>query len=531
MIVCPQPLAAEAGLSVLRAGGNAVDAAVTIAFCQGVLDPQMCGIGGSGMMLVHRAGGATEVIEFHARAGEQVRPDQWERAFVREAADRYNFVVEGGVNDHGHQSVGVPGTVAGLAAALERHGSIGWADAIRPAIALARDGVPVSATLHQTWTSEVNPDQLPMALRIQATEPARRLYTDGGRLKRMGDLFVQADYAHTLELLAAEGPAAFYRGPIARQIAADFQDHGGYLTEADLAGYAVEVTEPLRSLYRGLTVVAPPPPAGGLTLLQMLNFLEGYDLAGLGWPSLEAARLRVEAMGWAFADRERHLADPRFADVPVARLLDKDYAAAARAQLATGHHFAGRAPIEEPSTTHVCVVDGSGNAVSMTHTLGSSSGVVTEGLGFGYNNYLNCFDPRPGRVNSIAPGKTRITMMVPTLVFAGERIHAVAGAPGGTKIVTGVLQTLLNAIDHGMSPVEAVSAPRVDYQADIVQAEGRVPLDVVQGLRELGYEVNRRPQNYDSYFALAQLIVAGEDGSLRGASDPRKDGGAAFGLG
>jgi gamma-glutamyltranspeptidase / glutathione hydrolase len=531
MIVCPQPLAAEAGLAVLRGGGNAVDAAVTTAFCQGVLDPQMCGIGGGGMMLVHRAGTrTTETIEFHPRAGGQVRAEMWEPIFVKEAADRYNYVVEGGVNDAGYQSVAVPGTVAGLALALERHGTIAWADALQPAIAFAEDGFPVAAELRSSWTSELSPDQLPMAGRIQFTPAARALYTNDGRLKDLGEPMRQADYGRTLRTLARDGARAFYQGDIAERIAADFQAHGGFITRADLAAYRAEVGEPLESTYRGLRVVAPAPPAGGLPLLQMLNFLEGYDLGAAGWPSVEAARLRVEAMGWAFADRERYLADPKFAQVPVARLLDKAYAEEARRRAAAGERFAGRPPLEAPTTTHISVVDGEGNAVSLTHTLGSSSGVVTEGLGFGYNNYLNCFDPRPGRVNSLAPGKTRITMMVPTVVFAGDRLHAVVGAPGGTKIVTGVLQTLLNVIDHGMTPVEAVSAPRIDYQADTVQAEGRVPASVIEGLRAAGYSVNRRPQNYDWYFANAQLIVADADGSLRGASDPRKDGGAAYSL-
>jgi gamma-glutamyltranspeptidase/glutathione hydrolase len=528
MIVCPQPLAAEAGLEVLRRGGNAVDAAVTTALCQGVVDPQMCGPGGSGMMTVHRAATGTEVIEFHARAGAQVRPDQWEAIFVKEADDRYNFVIEGGLNDAGYQSVGVPGTVAGLALALERHGSLSWAEALQPAIALAERGVPVSGSLHSSWTAELSPDQLPMASRIQLTAAARALYTDGGALKPMGSILVQADYARTLRTLAVEGAQSFYTGAIGERIAADFAAHGGFISREDLAGYRAEVTQPLVGTYRGLRVAAPAPPAGGLPLLQMLNFLEGFDLAAAGWPSVEAARLRVEAMGWAFADRERHLADPKFAEVPVERLLDKAYAAEARRRLAAGERFAGRPPLESPATTHVCVVDGTGDAVSLTHTLGSSSGVVTEGLGFGYNNYLNCFDPRPGRVNSLAPGKTRITMMVPAIVFEGERVRAVVGAPGGTKIVTGVLQTLLNLIDHGMTPVEAVSAPRIDYQAETVQAEGRMPAAVVEGLRAAGYAVNRRPQNYDWYFASAQLIAAAADGSLAGASDPRRDGGAAY---
>jgi gamma-glutamyltranspeptidase/glutathione hydrolase len=531
MIVCPQPLAAEAGLEVLRRGGNAVDAAVTTAFCQGVLDPQMCGIGGGGMMLVHTASAATtEAIEFHPRAGGQVRADMWERIFVKEAADRYNFVVEGGVNDAGYQSVAVPGTVAGLALALERHGTISLADSLQPAIAYAEEGFPVTAELRASWTSEMSPDQLPMARRIQVTPAARALYTNEGRLKDLGEPILQAEYGRTLRTLAREGARAFYEGEIAERIAADFQAHGGFISTSDLATYQAEVTAPLESSYRGLRVVAPAPPAGGLPLLQMLNFLEGYEFGAAGWPSVEAARLRVEAMGWAFADRERHLADPRFAAVPVTRLLDKAYAAEARRRAAAGERFAGRPPLEAPTTTHISVVDGQGNAASLTHTLGSSSGVVTEGLGFGYNNYLNCFDPRPGRVNSLAPGKARITMMVPTIVFAAHRLRAVVGAPGGTKIVTAVLQTLLNVIDHGMTPVEAVSAPRVDYQADVVQAEGRVPATVIEGLRAAGYAVNRRPQNYDWYFANAQLIVADEDGRLIGASDPRKDGGAAYSI-
>lgn len=526
IIVCPQPLAAEVGLDVMRRGGNAVDAAVTCAFVQGVIDPQMCGLGGCGVMLVHSPHAGDALLEFYATAGSLVREDQWEKIFVREAADRYGYVLDGWVNDVGYQSVCVPGTVAGLHEALTRFGSITWEEAIEPAIPLARDGFPVTGYVHGFWTTDYGPDVLPNARRIQTTPAARAIYTHDGELYPIGELMVQADLARTLERLAAEGPDAFYRGAIADAIVDDFAAHGGFITREDLESYRVNVTEPIRGSYRGLQVVAAGPPAGGLTLLQMLNFLEGFDLGAAGWPSTEAARLLVEAMAWAVADRELHVADPRFVDIPTGALTDKAYAATARAVVAgraQGAPLADRA-----DTTQVCVVDDGGNAVSLTHTLGSSSGVVTPGLGFGYNDYMNCFDPRPGRPNSLRPGKTRVTMMTPTMVFDGHRLRAVAGAPGGTKIVTGVLQVLVNVLDHEMSAVEAVSAPRVDFQGEVVQAEARVPRSVVEGLERLGYRVNRRTLNYDSYFSRPQLIVADRDGFLTGASDPRKDGGAAF---
>ena len=517
IIVCPQPQAAEIGLEVMRRGGNAVDAAVTVAFVQGVIDPQMCGLGGCGVMLVHNPEAGDTLLEFYGTAGSLVREDQWERLFIREAADRYGYVLDGRVNDVGYQSVAVPGTVAGLHEALHRFGTISWAEAIEPAIPLARHGFPVSGFMHGYWVTDYGPDVVPNAQRIQATPAARAIYTHEGRLYEIGEVMVQADMARTLERLADGGPDVFYRGEIADSIAADFAAHGGFITKEDLETYQVNVTEPMRGTYRGHQVAAAGPPAGGLTLLQMLNFLEGYDIGSHGWPSTEAARLLVEAMAWAVADRELHVADPRFVEVPMGALADKDYAARARAVV----H-------DRADTTHVCVVDDAGNAVSLTHTLGSASGVVTPGLGFGYNDYMNCFDPRPGRPNSVRPGKTRVTMMTPAMVFDGRSLRVVVGAPGGTKIVTGVLQVLVNVLDHRMSPVEAVSAPRVDFQGDVVQAEARIPRVVCEGLERLGYRVNRRTLNYDSYFARPQLIVAEKDGFVSGASDPRKDGGAAF---
>jgi gamma-glutamyltranspeptidase/glutathione hydrolase len=522
IIVAPQPQAAEIGLDVLRRGGNAVDAAVTVAFVQGVVDPQMCGIGGCGVMLHHDHRGHDTLLEFYSTAGARAREDMWEKLFVREAADRYGYVLEGFVNDVGYTSVGVPGTVAGLHEALTRFGTISWRDAIAPAVPIARDGFPVTGFMHGFWTTEYGPDVVPNQQRIQATPAAKALYTHDGELYAIGERFVQAELASTLERLAAKGADDFYRGEIADAIVKDFAKNGGFITREDLDGYSVSVTEPLRGSYRDLRVAAAGAPAGGLTLLQMLNYLEGFDLRSAGWPSTAAARRLVEAMAWAVEDRERHVADPRFTDVPTGRLADKAYAAAARMHDRQAAHAHDRS-----DTTHVCVVDDAGDAVSLTHTLGSSSGVVTPGLGFGYNDYMNCFDPRPGRPNSVQPGKTRVTMMTPTMVFDGDDLRICVGAPGGTKIVTGILQVIVNVLDHRMTPVEAVSAPRLDFQGDVVQVESRVPLAVTSGLEALGYRVNRRTLNYDSYFSRPQVIVS-RDGRLSGASDPRKDGGTAL---
>jgi gamma-glutamyltranspeptidase / glutathione hydrolase len=517
MVVCPQPEAAEAGRAVLRAGGNAVDAAVATALVQGVIDPMMCGIGGAGVMLVHSPDrGRQEVIEFYARAGSGVRADQWQHLFLREAADRYGYVLEGWVNDCGYGSVGVPGTVAGLAEALRRHGTISWADAIRPGLEAARRGMQVTGNVRNFWVTDYGPDVAPSDRRIQWTPESRRIYTRDGRLYAVGETIQNPDLARTYERLAEAGPEDFYRGEIAAATVADFGANGGSIRAEDLAGYAPRVSEPVAGSYRGRRLVVPGPPAGGMTLLQMLNYLEGFDLAAAGWPSVDGALRRVEAMGWAMAEREQHLADPLFTSVPVAELTAKEYAAAAR-----GLH-------ESPTTTHVCVMDGAGGAVSLTHTLGSSSGVVTPGLGFTWNNYLNCFDPRPGSVNSLAPGKTRVTMMVPSMLLDAGRPSVVLGAPGGTRIVNGVLQTLVNLVDHGMAPLEAVAAPRVDFQGETVQAEQRIPGEVLDALRGRGLRVNRRPVSYDSYFSRVQVIQVGAGGALNGASDPRGDGGIAL---
>ena len=518
MMVAPEPLAVEEGLTVLRAGGNAIDAAVTAALVQGVIDPHMCGIGGAGVMLVHMARDrATSVLEFYARAGSLVREDQWENIFIAEAADRYGYLLQGHVNDIGYQSVAVPGTVAGLDEALRRFGTISWSQALQPAIEHARNGFALTGHVRDYWMAE-RPGELPNIERVRASPDSARIYLREGAIPPLGEIIRCEDYARTLERLAEAGAQDFYSGEFAARVVADMGVHGGFITAQDLAAYRVRVAEPVQGTYRDRSVVTIGPPAGGLTLLQMLNYLEGFDLSADTWPSVPAALRRVEAMGWGVADRVEYLADPEFAAVPVARLTAKSYADQARSM-----H-------DRPTTTHLSVIDQEGNAVSLTHTLGSASGVVTPGLGFTYNNYMNCFDPRPGHINSIAPGKTRFTMMTPTFVFEEGRLRANLGAPGGTKIVTAVLQTLLNLFDQGMDPVNAINAPRLDFQGDVVEVENRMPQAVVDGLIANGYRVHRQPMSYSPYFAQAQAICVDENGTMRGASDPRADGGVALGV-
>lgn len=526
MVVAPQVQAAETCIEVLRRGGNAVDAAVTAAFVQGVVDPHMCGLGGGGLMTVHYAESDEDVVlEFLPRAGSLVREDQWAGAFLRPAAHAYGYVVEGARNEVGYESIGIPGTVGGLYEALRRFGTIGWEDAIIPAATIAGDGFRVSSFMRQDWEFDTGPDVVPHRKRLQVTSEARRIFTKNGCLYDVGERLVLSDMAETLRQLASDGPETFYRGKIAVAMASDFEANGATVTAEDLAHYQVRVTAPVLGSFGDTTIVTPPPPAGGTALLQLLNYLEQCDLPPGGWPSAAEARARADAMAWVFAEQQRYMADPHFCPVPVACLVAKDYAAQARDR-GLGDGPVERQPlVDVPTTTQLSVVDGAGNAVSLTHTLGTWSGVVTPGLGFGYNNYLNAFDPRPGHVNSLAPGKARVTMMAPSLLYRGQELTGAVGGVGGNKILTGVGQSLVNLIHHGMTPVEAVNAPRVHRDMGGLQAEGRLPSDIVWELHRDGYQVTRRAMNYDIYFALVQLIARGADDRLRGASDPRGDGG------
>jgi len=525
MIVAPQPEAAEAGAQVLRRGGNAVDAAVAAAFVQGVADPLMCGIGGFGSMQVYLPKrGVHQVLEFYARAPLAARPDMWADKLRGQSRDGFAFLLEGGVSEQGYLAVCTPGSVKGYAEALSRYGTLDWADAMAPAIALAHRGVMVRPHQHWFWTQDQKDSgQVNTPDKLRLTRTGRELYfRQDGSPKRPGDMLHNPDMARTLERLAKGGPELFYTGELADEIAADFAANGGLITKEDLAAYTLSVVEPVWGSYRGHRVSVSPPPASGVLMLQVLHILEHFDLAALGHNSVAHVRLLAEAMKRMTIDKDRHMGDPAYVNVPVEQLVSKDYAAELAAAIRGGE----RAQVKrldggERDTTHISVVDKDGNAVALTHTLGSPSGAITEGLGFIYNGTMSRFDPRPGHAASIAPGKRRASSAAPTIVFKDDRPFIVIGAPGGSYIAPAVAQGIMNVIDFGMSMLEAVAAPRVVAVSDSIDVSNRVLHEVTDVLEAEGYDVKRSPMSY-AFAALHGIRVT--QGGLDGGADPQRDG-------
>jgi gamma-glutamyltranspeptidase/glutathione hydrolase len=483
MIAAPEPLAVEAGAEVLMRGGNAIDAAVTCAFVEGVVNPMNCGIGGYVLATFHQAGGAGEpgrtfALDAPALAGSKTAPDMWERETIGPNPDGWGFQVRGRINYMGYTSICTPGAVRGLATLLERFGTMPWRDALAPAAKIARSGYVVGQPLAVSWRNRSR-DPLTCAVLdcIEANPVARRIYLRGnGEPWEAADIVRNPDLADTLDRLARRGPDDFYHGELAEQISADLAANGSFVTAGDLAEYEARDIQPLIGTYRGHELRTAPPPHGGPTLLAALNILEGYDVAGMAHNSADYIYLVAMAMKAAFADRNPFLGDREFGDVPLDWMIAKERAVEWRELIDSGKPIAVRyAPPEPPHTTHVSVVDGRGNFVALTHSLGSGSGVITPGLGFIYNNSMCNFDPLPGRANSIAPRKSRTTGMAPTVVYRDGKPVMVIGAPGGTKIVTSMLQVLLNILDFGMSPSEAVLAPRCDCQGDVITCQPRIP--------------------------------------------------------
>lgn len=530
MIVAAQPEAAEEGALVLGRGGNAVDSAVAAAFVQCVVDPLMAGIAGYGTMVLYQAAERRSTcVEFYSRAPASVTPDIWADKMVGQTQDGYAFVVEGNVNEVGHQAVGTLGTLAGLEHALARYGTIPLAEAMAPAIRFAQEGFAMRPHMyHYCALERARPGMKETRERLRLTATGRKVFFDAqGRLKQPGDRIVNTDLAATLRRIAEQGTQVFYRGEIARQIVADMEEHQGFLRAADLADYEVSEAAPVWGTFRGLQVAALPAPGGGIQLIETLQVLEHFDLAALGHNSPEYLRVLAEALKWTTIDKELYVGDPRFVDVPTDHLLSAAHAREIAARIKAGERASVRRQVARPlpeakDTTQLCVVDAAGNAVSLTHTLGTCSGLITDGLGFMYNGLLSGFDPRPGSPASLGPGKSRTSSQSPAILFRNGRPAFVLGAPGGTAICSALTQVIVNMEVFGMSPTEAVSAPRISVTSDTIEVSNRIPRFITSVLEQEGYAVSRSHLGFA--FAAPHVVAVTADGQLAGGADPQRDG-------
>lgn len=526
MVASNDSLATAAGVTILERGGNAVDAAIATAFALAVTHPEAGNIGGGGFMIVRNADGTTAALDFRERAPAAATRDMFTRTGVPRNA-----------STHTHLAAGVPGSVAGMLAALDRFGTISRQQAIAPAIALARDGFIVDATFRSGIAGQ--------RARI-APHAGASLFLPDGEPPALGATFRQADLARTLELIARDGAEAFYRGPIADLLVAEMRRGGGLITAADLAAYRVTWRTPLRTTYRGHTVIGmPPPSAGGVAVAAMLNILETFDpLPPFG--TARHAHLLAAAQQRAFLDRNELVGDPDASAVPTERLSSKEYARRLARTIdpsrAASTRNARAAAREGNETTHISVADRFGNVVSLTTTINDiyGSGVFVRGAGFFLNDEMDDFAARPGtanadgivaaEANAIAPGKVMMSSMAPTIVLDREgRVLLALGSRGGPRIISSVAQVIVNVIDHGMSLKDAMRAPRVHHvvSPDSLWYEPRdfTPA-VTDSLTAMGYAV--RPIRTDTLPYIGRVIAIRRLGTgWEGVADPRYAGSAA----
>ena len=529
MVATEQELASRIGLDILKAGGNAVDAAVGIGFALAVALPNAGNLGGGGFMMVH-----------DAKTGKSVALDFREVAPLKATRNMYlddKGNVINGKSLYTHYAVGVPGTVAGMEHALKKWGTMPLDKVIAPSIALAEKGFPVSNTLAKILRQEQkNMGKWPATTEI--------FWKDGAPLKR-GDLLVQKDLAQSMRLIAQQGAKAFYEGAIAQKIAAEMAPHAGAVTLQDLREYKVAEREPVRGTYRGYEVVTmPPPSSGGTHLVQILNMLEQWPLAQWGQNSAQTLHHMAESSKLAYADRSEYLGDPDFVKIPLKGLTSKRYAESLaktidpnRARPAKEIKPGQPQPYESDQTTHYSVVDKAGNAVAVTYTLNTNfgSGIVAKGTGILLNNEMDDFAAKPGvanayglvggDANAVAAKKRPLSSMTPTLVLKDGKPTLVTGSPGGARIITTVLQTVVNTIDFGNNPAEAAATPRIHHQwtPDELRVEKGLSPDTLALLKQRGHNIAVKPS-----MGRTQTIQI-RNGMLYGYSDPRNPDGQTLG--
>ena len=529
MVASEQELATQIGVDILKAGGNAMDAAVAVGFALAVALPNAGNIGGGGFMMVHDAQSGKDIaLDFR-----EVAPKGASRTMYLD--DKGNVV--DGKSLFTHYAVGVPGTVAGMTHALTRWGSMPLPTVMAPAIALAEKGYPVSATLAKTLSQE----QKTMS-RWPATQA---IFWKNGAPLQAGERLVQKDLAQSLRLISQQGAKAFYQGEIAQRIAAEMAPHANALTLQDLRDYKVVEREPVRGTYRGYQIVTmPPPSSGGAHLLQILNMMKRWPMQQWGANSAQSVHHMTEAMKLAYADRAEYLGDPDFVKIPLQGLISKRYASELAADITPRQARPSQSikpgkpqSYESDQTTHYSVVDKAGNAVAVTYTLNTNfgSGIVAKGTGILLNNEMDDFSVKPGvanayglvggDANAVQAGKRPLSSMTPALVLKDGKPVLVTGSPGGARIITTVLQQIVNFIDYSMNPLEAAATPRFHHQwsPDELRVEKGFSADTLNLLRQWGHKVAIKPA-----MGRTQTIEI-QDGKLLGASDPRNPDGKTAG--
>ncbi len=522
MVVAAHPLAAQAGLDMLKAGGNAVDAAVATAFALNAAEPFASGIGGGGFMVIYLAKAKkVTTVNFREKAPAAATPTM----FTNKGEALEQWRTERGT------AVGVPGMLAGWSYALKKYGTKSLAEAARRAIEIADGGFPVSPTF-----STINKDEYEKLLK-NAGESA--CYLNGGVAYEPGDTFKNPELANTLRLITTKGIQEFYRGEIARKIVAAVRAKEGIMTLEDLAGYEPEEMAPLQATYKGFTIFTlPPPGSGGLHILQLLNIVENWPLKDWGHNTVTYIHHLSEAMRFIFADREHYLGDPDFVTIPVAGLLSKDHARRTREKIvpdktAFSYPYGVFDPAQEKkeNTTHICVIDKDGNIVSLTQSINDffGTGIIPEGTGFLLNDHMADFSTNPKSPNAPHPNRRPVSSMGPLIMFKKGEPFLVLGSPGGTRIFPSLTQIILNIADFGMSLDEAIEAPRffsysVGGKPRPISVESRIPEAIRKALEGLGHEIAVK-EDYDKYFGGAQgLMILKDKKIILGGADSRRDG-------
>jgi gamma-glutamyltranspeptidase/glutathione hydrolase len=523
MVAAAHPQASQVGVDILKAGGNAVDAAVAVGFTLGVVEPNASGVGGGGFMLIRFADtGRVVFIDSREKAPGKATADMFEldeNGKVIPDARGFDPVAIGG------KSIAVPGEIAGLLVALETHGTMSRQQVMQPAIDYAQQGINVSNVLAgiiaENWEA------------LMTFPASERIFLNDGFPREAGGTIINSDLANSLQLIADKGPDAFYHGPVAQSIVDAVQADGGLITLQDLADYEVSFRDAVIGDYRGYQIIsAPPPSSGGAHVIELLNIMENFDLRKMGLNSAESIHAWTEAMKLVYKDRAVYMADTDFTEVPLQGLTSKQYARSQFERIdmnsvmdrpAAGDPW----PSESGSTTHFSVVDGEGNMVAYTKTINHffASGITTTGTGILLNDQMADFDMRPGQANSIAGGKRPLSSMSPTLILKDGKPLATIGSPGGKRIISTMAFLISNLVDFDMGIQTAINTPRFhNSETGTLKIESRIPADVQKALLEKGHELVVK-KDFDLYFGGAQgVLIDQKSGELHGGADPRRDG-------